>query len=160
MLTVTYPGTFDPITLGHLDLIRRGASLFPKLIVAVAESKEKHALFSLDERVEMVRASCRGLKNVEIFGFDGLLVEFLRAHQSRTILRGTRAVGDFEYEFQLAEVNRLLMPEAETLFLIPQGAYRCISSTFVREVAKMGGDLSQLAPEAAIARLKEKYPLS
>lgn len=119
MITATYPGTFDPLTNGHLDLIRRACWIFPKLIVAVAESKRKHTLFTLEERVQMAKESVKGFPNVEVMGFDGLLVDFVRRHESTCIVRGARAVSDFEYEFQMAGMNQKLMPEVETIFLTP-----------------------------------------
>ena len=135
MITATYPGTFDPLTNGHLDLIRRACWIFPKLIVAVAESKRKHTLFTLEERVQMAKEAVKAFPNVEVVGFEGLLVDFVRRHGSTCIVRGARAVSDFEYEFQMAGMNQKLMPEVETIFLTPAEQFQFISGTFVREIA-------------------------
>ena len=143
MITATYPGTFDPLTNGHLDLIRRACWIFPKLIVAVAESKRKHTLFTLEERVQMAKEAVKAFPNVEVVGFEGLLVDFVRRHGSTCIVRGARAVSDFEYEFQMAGMNRYLMPEAETLFMTPSDQYQFISGSIVREIAFLGGDVSK-----------------
>lgn len=157
MVTATYPGTFDPMTLGHLDLVRRAARVFPRLLVAVAESRRKHTLFSLEERVEIARNTTRSLPNVEVFGFSGLLVDFIREHDSKCIIRGARAVSDFDYEFQMAGMNQILMPDVDTIFLTPAQQFQFVSGTFVREIASMGGDVTSfVTPEVAL-KLKEKY---
>jgi pantetheine-phosphate adenylyltransferase len=156
MIRVVYPGTFDPITRGHEDVVRRAAGMFGEVIVAVAESRTK-TLFTRDERVEMARAAFADFANVRVEGFDGLLINFVRAHEARVVLRGLRAVSDFEYEFQLAGMNRNLYPEMETLFLTPAEQYTFISATMVREVARFGGDVSKFVSPLVAARLQQKY---
>ncbi|MBL1376138.1 pantetheine-phosphate adenylyltransferase [Zobellella iuensis] len=154
-IRVIYPGTFDPITNGHLDLIERASRLFNKVIVGVAFSPSKRPMFSLDERVELVKEVTGQLGNVTVVGFSGLLVDFARAHRAGVLIRGLRAVSDFEYEFQLANMNRRLMPELESVFLTPAEENSFISSTLVKEVAIHGGDISQFVPAAvaeAVAR--------
>ena len=141
-ITVIYPGTFDPITLGHTDIVSRAAPLFDKLIVAVAGSTAKNTVFSADERVELAADILRDYANVEVKRFDGLMVDFARANKASLILRGLRAVTDFEYEFQLAGMNRKLMPEADTVFLPTSEKFTYISSSLVREIAALGGDIT------------------
>ncbi len=141
-ITVIYPGTFDPITHGHTDIVGRAAPLFDKLIVAVAGSTAKNTVFSVDERVALAAEILGHFKNVEIMRFDGLMVDFARANKASLILRGLRAVTDFEYEFQLAGMNRKLMPEADTVFLPTSEKFTYISSSLVREIAALGGDIS------------------
>ncbi len=141
-ITVIYPGTFDPITHGHTDIVSRASPLFERLIVAVAGSTSKNAVFSADERVELAAEILRAYTNVEVKRFDGLMVDFARANQASLILRGLRAVTDFEYEFQLAGMNRKLMPEADTVFLPTSEKFTYISSSLVREIAALGGDIS------------------
>ena len=158
MITATYPGTFDPLTNGHLDLIRRACWIFPKLIVAVAESKRKHTLFTLEERVQMAKEAVKGFPNVEVVGFEGLLVDFVRRHGSTCIVRGARAVSDFEYEFQMAGMNQKLMPEVETIFLTPAEQFQFISGTFVREIAMMGGDYDKCIAWAVKVGLEKGVP--
>jgi pantetheine-phosphate adenylyltransferase len=148
-----YPGTFDPFTRGHEDLVRRAARVFAHVIVGVAESHSKRPIFSLEERVGMVRELICDLPNVKAIGFDGLLMEFLRERNARVILRGLRAVSDFEYEFQMAGMNRSLHPDIETLFLTPGEQYMFISATMVREIASLGGDVSQFVHPLVAARL-------
>ncbi len=155
MIKVVYPGTFDPITCGHEDVVRRAAGLFDEVVVAVAESRA-HTLFSLEERVEMARAVFAGFANVQVSGFGGLLMNFVRECDARVVLRGLRAVSDFEYEFQLAGMNRNLYPEVETLFLTPAEQYTFISATMVREVARFGGDVSKFVSPLVAERLKIK----
>jgi pantetheine-phosphate adenylyltransferase len=154
--TAVYPGTFDPITLGHEDLVRRAARLFDTLIVAVADSGAKRPFFTRDERVEMARETLKGLKNVEVQGFSGLLMQFVREHKARVVVRGLRAVSDFEYEFQLAGMNRGLYPDVETVFLTPGEQYMFISATIVREIAVLGGDVSQFVPPVVAKRMTAK----
>ena len=156
MIKVVYPGTFDPITRGHEDVVRRAAGLFDEVIVAVAESREK-TLFTLDERVEMSRVIFADFANVRIEGFNGLLMNFVQAHDARVVLRGLRAVSDFEYEFQLAGMNRNLYPEVETLFLTPAEKYTFISASMVREVARFGGDVSKFVSPYVVKKLQQKY---
>ena len=138
-----YPGTFDPITLGHEDLVRRASMLFDRVVVAIAANPSKEPMFTLEERVELARASLSDLDNVEVSGYDGLTVDFARQHGLRVILRGLRAVSDFEYEFQLANMNRHLAEDVETAFLTPKETYNFISSSLVREICSMGGDISE-----------------
>lgn len=140
-LKVVYPGTFDPVTLGHEDLVRRASDLFPHVIVAVAGSSNKRTMFSLDERVDMTKTVFDNLSNVEVLGFSGLLMQFVQAKNAQMVIRGLRATSDFEYEFQLAGMNRKLYPQFETLFLTPSEQFMFISSSLVREVATLGGDV-------------------
>ncbi|MDX9699704.1 MAG: pantetheine-phosphate adenylyltransferase [Rhodocyclaceae bacterium] len=154
-----YPGTFDPFTRGHEDLVRRAALLFDKVIVAVAESRGKMPLFPLAERVDIAREILAPFVNVEVIGFDGLLMDFVHAHDARLILRGLRAVSDFEYEFQMAGMNRKLFPNVETVFLTPAEEYMFISATMVREIARLGGDVSKFVQPAVLRRLREHTPL-
>ncbi len=152
-----YPGTFDPITNGHADLVVRAAPLFEKIIVGVAESPSKGPGFPLDERIALAEATLADIPNVEIRGFSGLLAHFVREVGAGVLLRGLRAVSDFEYEFQLASMNRHLVPEVETLFLTPAEQYSFISSSLVREIARLGGDVSGFVhPSVAIA-LRRRY---
>ena len=143
MTVAVYPGTFDPFTRGHEDLVRRASSIFTKLIVGVADSKNKRPIFTLEERIEIAKEVLSHYPNVEIAGFSGLLKDFAREHSARVIVRGLRAVSDFEYEFQMAGMNLYLLPDVETLFLTPSDQYQFISGTFVREIALMGGDVSK-----------------
>jgi len=143
MTVAVYPGTFDPFTRGHEDLVRRASSIFDKLIVGVASSRSKHPFFSLEERIDIATEVLSHYPNVKVVGFDGLLKDFAREHNARVIVRGLRAVSDFEYEFQMAGMNRYLLPDVETLFLTPSDQYQFISGTFVREIASMGGDVSK-----------------
>jgi pantetheine-phosphate adenylyltransferase len=156
-VSAIYPGTFDPITNGHVDLVARAARIFDRVVVAVAENKNKAPLFTLEERVELARHSLDGLGNIEVMGFDTLLVECARDCGAGVILRGLRAVSDFEFEFQLAGMNRHLGPELETLFLTPSENYAFISSSLVREVAKLGGDVSSFVPELVLKALAVKF---
>jgi pantetheine-phosphate adenylyltransferase len=155
---VIYPGTFDPITRGHEDVVRRAAGLFGEVVVAVAESRA-NTLFSLAERVGIARETFADFSNVQVEGFNGLLMDFVQKHGARVVLRGLRAVSDFEYEFQLAGMNRNLYPEVETLFLTPAEKYTFISATMVREVAKFGGDVSKFVSPNVMAKLREKHDL-
>lgn len=156
MIKVVYPGTFDPITKGHEDVVRRAAGLFGEVVVAVAASRV-HTLFSLDERVALAREVFANQPNVRVEGFDGLLMSFVQAQGSRVVLRGLRAVSDFEYEFQLAGMNRNLYPEMETLFLTPAEKYTFISATMVREVARFGGDVSKFVSPVVVEKLQQKF---
>lgn len=151
-----YPGTFDPFTRGHEDLVRRGALLFDRIVVAIAESRGKSPIFDLGERVAIAREILAPFPNVEVVGFDGLLMDFLRAHDARLIMRGLRAVSDFEYEFQMAGMNRRLFPDVETVFLTPADEYMFISATMVREIARLGGDVSKFVQPAVHERLRQK----
>lgn len=143
LVTAVYPGTFDPLTRGHEDLVRRAAGLFPKLVVGVADSPAKRPFFSLEERLAIAREVLSHYPNVEVAGFRGLLSEFVREQGARVIVRGLRAVSDFEYEFQMAGMNRYLLPDVETMFLTPSDQYQFISGTIVREIALLGGDVSK-----------------
>ena len=154
-----YPGTFDPITNGHADLVTRAAPLFERVIVAIAESPSKSPGFSLDDRIALARLALAGLRNVEVRGFDCLLADFVREIGAGVILRGLRAVSDFEYEFQLASMNRYLIPEAETLFLTPAEQYSFISSSLVREIARLGGDVSSFVHPAVQQALRQRWRL-
>lgn len=149
-----YPGTFDPFTRGHEDLVRRGALLFDRIIVAVAESRAKKPLFPLAERVAIAREILAPFPNVEVTGFDGLLMDFLHTTDARLILRGLRAVSDFEYEFQMAGMNRKLYPNVETVFMTPAEEYMFISATMVREIARLGGDVSKFVQPPVLERLR------
>jgi pantetheine-phosphate adenylyltransferase len=151
-----YPGTFDPLTRGHEDIVRRAAGLFSEVIVAVAENTSKKSSFTLQERVAMASEVLADCPNVRVMAFSGLLMQFVREQQARVVVRGLRAVSDFEYEFQLAGMNRKLYPEVETLFLTPAEQYMFISATLVREIAALGGDIRQFVPPLVEARLKEK----
>ncbi|MEG0821954.1 MAG: pantetheine-phosphate adenylyltransferase [Burkholderiaceae bacterium] len=143
MVIAVYPGTFDPLTRGHEDLVRRASGLFSKLVVGVADSRNKKPFFSLDERIGIAREVLSHYPNVEVAGFRGLLKDFVRDQNARVIVRGLRAVSDFEYEFQMAGMNRYLLPDVETMFLTPSDQYQFISGTIVREIAVMGGDVSK-----------------
>ncbi|OAI09832.1 phosphopantetheine adenylyltransferase [Methylomonas lenta] len=156
-ITAIYPGTFDPITNGHLDLIHRASKLYSKVIVAVAASRGKQPLFSLQERVDLIEGVVGELANVEVIGFDNLLVECAKQHQASVILRGLRAVSDFEYEFQMAGMNRRLAPDIETSFLTPAEQYEFISSSMIREIAKLNGDVSSFVPESVKIQLIKKF---
>jgi pantetheine-phosphate adenylyltransferase len=156
MLKVVYPGTFDPFTRGHEDLVRRAARLFDRLVVGVADSDAKRPLFTAAERVEMVREVVAPIGNVEVASFSSLLMDFVQAQGARVVLRGLRAVSDFEYEFQLAGMNRNLYPEVETLFLTPSEQYMFVSATIVREIARFGGNVSQFVHPIVQARLDAK----
>lgn len=151
-----YPGTFDPITLGHEDLVRRAAHLFDEVIVAVAGSTNKNTLFTLDERVQLASHVFAIYDNVNVVGFSGLLMQFVQEQQAQVVLRGLRAASDFEYEFQLAGMNRKLYPKLETLFLTPSDEYMFISSSLVREVARLGGDVNQFVSETVEDAIKKK----
>ena len=143
MVVAIYPGTFDPLTRGHEDLVRRAAGIFDKLVVGVADSRNKKPFFSLEERIDIAREVLGHYPNVSVEGFSGLLKDFVRKHQARVIVRGLRAVSDFEYEFQMAGMNRYLLPDVETMFMTPSDQYQFISGTIVREIAQLGGDVSK-----------------
>jgi pantetheine-phosphate adenylyltransferase len=157
MLKVVYPGTFDPFTRGHEDLVRRASRLFESVIVAVADSQRKGPLFTAAERVAMAREVLAAYPNVRVMGFSGLLMEFVHSVDATAILRGLRAVSDFEYEFQMAGMNRNLYPEVETLFLTPAEQYLFMSSTIVREIASLGGDVTSFVSPVVAARLTAKF---
>lgn len=152
-----YPGTFDPITNGHADLVKRGAKIFDQLIVAIADSRRKGPLFSLAERIDMTSTILAPLDNVQVVGFDTLLADFATEVQANVILRGLRAVSDFEYEFQLASMNRHLIPDIETMFLTPAEQYSFVSSSLIKEIAMLQGDVSEFAHPIVQAALREKF---
>jgi pantetheine-phosphate adenylyltransferase len=156
MPIAVYPGTFDPLTRGHEDLVRRAAKIFDKVVVGVADSKGKRPFFTTDERVEIAREVLSHYPNVQVFGFSGLLKDFVRQHNAEVIIRGLRAVSDFEYEFQMAGMNRYLLPDVECLFLTPSDQYQFISGTIVREIATLGGDVSKFVFPSVERWLKEK----
>jgi pantetheine-phosphate adenylyltransferase len=156
MIKAVYPGTFDPLTRGHEDLVRRAGTLFGSLILGIADSKAKRTFFTLQERVDMAREVLGDVNNLQIVGFTGLLIDFVRKHDAHVVLRGLRAVSDFEYEFQLAGMNRNLYPEMETIFLTPSEQHMFISATLVREIAALGGDVSKFVHPAVEKRLKAK----
>lgn len=156
MRTAIYPGSFDPMTLGHVSIVKSGLVCFDKLIVAVLENPRKSSLFTVAERIEMIREEFEGETNVEVDSFDGLLVEYCQRKNVRAVLRGLRAVADFEYELQMANMNRHLDPRVETVFLMANDAYFYVSSNLVKEAARLGGDVSSLIPKSAAKRLKAK----
>lgn len=156
MSQAVYAGTFDPPTFGHVDVAARAAQVFDRLTVAVAEDPRKTLLFSTAERLELARSALAGLSNVEVVSFSGLLVDWARAHGIRTLIRGLRAFSDFEYEFQMALTNRKLAPDVETMFLMPNEDFSYVSSSMVREIAALGGDVQQFVPPAVAAALQRK----
>jgi pantetheine-phosphate adenylyltransferase len=156
-ITAIYPGTFDPISLGHTDLVHRAARLFDHVIVGVAYSYQKNTLFSLEERVSMTQAVLADIPNLHVLSFDGLLVNFAQQQNASVLLRGMRAVSDFEFEFQLASMNRSLAPDIESLFLTPTEEYSFLSSTLIREVSRLGGDISKFVHPRIEVALKEKF---
>jgi pantetheine-phosphate adenylyltransferase len=151
-----YPGTFDPLTNGHLDLIARGAKIVDHLVVAILRNAEKSPLFAVSERVEMITEATREVGNVSVATFDGLLVDFCRQQGASAVLRGIRAISDYEYEFQMAMMNRKLAPELETLFMMPAEKYTYVSSRLIKSVFELGGDVSELVPPLVVERLKAK----
>lgn len=156
-VTAVYPGTFDPITHGHTDLVRRAAGLFDRVIVAVAVNAGKQPVCSVDERKQLAETVLADHDNVEVVTFDNLLVEFVHQHKAQVVLRGLRAVSDFEYEFQLAGMNRRLAPDIETMFLTPAEKYAFISSRLIREVASLGGDVSQFVHPVVVEAMNTKF---
>jgi pantetheine-phosphate adenylyltransferase len=156
--TAVYPGTFDPMTLGHEDLMRRASQMFRRLVLGVAAGHHKRTLFTIDERLEIAQELAAPYPNVEVMAFRGLLLDFVTGVGSKVIVRGLRAVSDFEYEFQMAGMNRQLMPEVETVFLFPNDQYQFVSGTFVREIASLGGDVSKFVAPSVLKRLKDRVP--
>jgi len=152
-----YPGSFDPVTNGHLDIIERASKLFDKLIVAVLINSNKSPMFSVEKRLEFLRESCKGINNIEVASFDGLLIEFMKKKNANTIIKGLRAVSDFEYEFQMALMNRKLNPEIETIFMMTSNKYSYLSSSLIKEVAKFGGCVKGLIPEVVEKELYRKF---
>ncbi len=157
MKTVIYPGTFDPITNGHIDLVERAAWLFDRVVLAIAYSEKKSPLFSLEERIALCERSLTHLENIEVCGFSNLLTDFAQSKGARCVLRGLRAVADFEYEFQLANMNRAMYPEFESVFLTPSEHLSYISSSLVREIASLDGDISPFVPAHVAAALQGKF---
>jgi pantetheine-phosphate adenylyltransferase len=157
MSTAIYPGSFDPVTLGHLDIIERSAKLVDHLIVGVLNNNTKTPLFSVDERVNMLEAVTKGIPNVEVLSFQGLLVDFAKQHNVQTIIRGLRAVTDFEYELAMSQTNRVVNPDIDTIFLNTSLKYAYLSSSMVKEVAMYGGDISKFVPDRIIDKVYEKY---
>jgi pantetheine-phosphate adenylyltransferase len=155
-VTAVYPGTFDPMTLGHEDLMYRASRLFDRLIVAVAAGHHKRTMFSIAERLDIAQQLAKPCANVEVIAFRGLLRDFVVEHEGKVVVRGLRAVSDFEYEFQMAGMNRQLMPDVETVFLTPSDQYQFVSGTFVREIATLGGDVSKFVAPLVLERLKER----
>ena len=155
--SVIYPGTFDPVTNGHVDLAERASRLFDRVVFAIAHGTKKTPFFSLDERVELSTRALSHLENVAVMGFSGLLIDFARLQDTECVLRGLRAVADFEYEFQLANMNRAMYPEFESIFLTPSEHLSYISSSLVREIAELGGDVSQFVPAHVAKALEKKF---
>ena len=156
--TAIYSGTFDPVTLGHLDVIRRAANLFDRLVVAVAVAHHKNTLFSLDERIALLQASLSDEANIEVVSFEGLVVDCCHQVGAHAIVRGIRNGTDMDYESQMAQMNRKLAPTVETVFMLPTPSVQCISSTLVREISKLGGDVAQLVSPAVLTALQAKNP--
>ena len=157
MKTAIYPGSFDPITKGHLDVLERAASMFDKVIIAVLDNTKKKCLLSIDERVELIKKSVSHLENVFVDSFNGLTIEYARKQNAEVLIRGLRAVSDFEYEMQLSQMNSVLAPEINTIFLITKPKYNFISSSTVKEIAMMGGDISKFVPTEVKNYLEKKY---
>jgi pantetheine-phosphate adenylyltransferase len=155
-LIAVYPGTFDPMTLGHEDLMRRACGLFDKLLLAVAAGHHKRTMFTIDERIDIAKELAHPYENVEVVAFRGLLRDFVVENGGKVVVRGLRAVSDFEYEFQMAGMNRQLMPEVETIFMTPSDQFQFVSGTFVREIAALGGDVSKFVAPSVLRRLQER----
>ncbi len=157
MRTILYPGSFDPVTNGHIDVARRASSIFDRVVIAVAANAEKSPLFSTEERMELLRSACRDIENIEISRFDGLLVNALEKFDASAVIRGLRAVSDFEYEFQMALMNRGLNEKCETLFMMPSPEYSYVSSRLIKEIAKCGGDVSSFVPPVVAEAMSRKF---
>ncbi len=157
MRRAIYPGSFDPITNGHLDVIQRAAKLFDEVVVAVAHNDQKRGLFTAEERVSLIRANTGGIANVTVAHFDGLLVEFARSQNANAVVRGLRAISDFEFEFQMALMNRKLEPEIETIFMMPVEKYTYLSSRIVKEIGRLGGNVEAFVPVSVAAALRQKF---
>jgi pantetheine-phosphate adenylyltransferase len=155
--TIVYPGTFDPITNGHVDLVERASRLFHHVVVAIASSEKKQPLFDLEERIGLAKQALSHLDNIEVLGFDYLLVNFVKDRNADAVLRGLRAVSDFEYEFQLANMNRAMSPDLESVFLTPKAKFSFLSSTLVREIASMGGKIDSFVDPIVMSALQEKF---
>ncbi len=158
MKTALYPGTFDPVTLGHLDVFHRATQLFDKVVIAVARNEEKDPTFDASVRVELIRQNLAGTPNADVQAFDGLLIDFAKEVGAVALIRGLRAISDFEYELQMAQMNRNLDETVETIFLMPKEAYTFISSNLIKQVAQYGGDISKFVPENVFAALQDKFP--
>lgn len=156
MRSAVYPGTFDPVTNGHLDVIKRALAVFDRLIVAVAVNEQKKPLFAVEERMELIRRSTRGIRGVEVDSIDGLVVDYAIRRKSPVVVRGLRAVSDFEYELQMALMNRNLRPKVDTIFLMPSQSHIYLNSSLVKEIARLGGSLDGLVPPAVARALKDK----
>lgn len=156
-ILAVYPGTFDPITYGHIDVVERAAQLFPHVVILVARNTAKAPLFTDDERIAMIREVFRKHRNIEVDGFDGLLVDYARRRKASVVVRGLRAVSDFEIEFQMALTNRKMAPELETIFLVPREQYSYLNSTIVREIARLGGNVADFVPAGVRRRLAAKF---
>lgn len=152
-----YPGTFDPVTYGHIDIIKRASEIFDKVVVAVAHNREKLTLFSVEERVAMLKSSIKGIKNVSVDDFSGLVVDYVKSIGANVVIRGLRMISDFEYEFQMAMMNRELKPNLETFFMMTGESYFYLSSHLVKEVVSLGGDVSGLVPKSVLKKLKERF---
>jgi len=157
MRRAIYPGSFDPVTNGHLDVVERARKLFDEVIVAVAHNDEKQALFSLDQRLDLLRQTIGKIDNIRVAQFEGLLVDFARAEKAHAVIRGLRAVSDFEFEFQMALMNRKLESDLETIFLMPKEEYTYLSSRLVKEIARLGGDVSKFVPPIVAKALAQKF---
>lgn len=160
MKTIVYPGTFDPITNGHVDLVERASKLFGKVVIGIASNRQKSPLFTIEERIDLARECLQHISNVEIYGFNSLLVNFVKECNADAIMRGLRAVSDFEYEFQMANMNRALSPEIESIFLTPSEKFSYISSSLVREISSLNGDVSQFVPANVAKALAVKLQKS
>ncbi len=158
MKTALYPGTFDPVTLGHLDVFHRATQLFDKVVIAVARNEEKGPTFDASLRVELIRQNLAATPNADVQAFDGLLIDFAREIGAVALIRGLRAISDFEYELQMAQMNRNLDKSIETIFLMPNEAYTFISSNLIKQVAEFGGDISKFVPENVFAALQDRFP--
>lgn len=157
MATIIYPGTFDPITLGHINLVERASRLFDKVIVSIASSRSKSPLFSLDERIALCREVLANLPNIKVVGFSGLIVDLAKQHNATAVLRGVRSMTDFDYEFQMANMNQAMLEDFETVFLTPSREYSFISSTLIREIASMKGDISSFVHPTVLNALNKKF---
>ncbi len=156
MIKAVYPGTFDPITKGHLDVINRAQKLFSKIVILVAHHNEKNPLFTVEDRRKMIKESVRGMKNVKVDSYDGLLVDYAKKKNIRVVIRGLRAISDFEYEFQMALMNRKLSPEVETIFLVPHESFTYLSSSLIKEIIEVGGNISHFVPPVVNKFLKKR----